>query len=177
MSDVLNFPFKPIRMLLWLFLFFILTAGFLWMGWLSLSPHFYDHSNGRYAWFGDLMHSVPVPLRAGFWVLIAAVTALGGVVFLRRWLSGIPPLSLSAQGITGFSKGFGLKQTTIPWAELGDVSVMKSNLTIAGTAIDTGGIRKPKPPTISFNTSMIGQKPNKLLERIADYRNSLSQAK
>lgn len=176
MSDELRFPFKPLRMVLWLFLFLVLTIGFSWMGWLSLNPHFYDHSNGRYAWFGDLMHSIPVPARVGFWGLIAAVNILGGVIFLRRWLSGIPPLRLSAQGVTGFSKGFGLKQTTIPWAELGDVTVMKSNLTIAGTPVDTGGIRKPRAPSISLNTSMIGQKPNKLLERIADYRNALSQA-
>ncbi|OJY04158.1 MAG: hypothetical protein BGP04_01680 [Rhizobiales bacterium 62-17] len=176
MNEALHFPFKPFRMSLWLLLFLVLAGGFAWMAWLSLNPHFYDHPHGRHAWFGELMHDFPVSVRVGFWALLAAVTAFGGGIFLRRWLSGLSPLTLSAQGITGFSKGVGLKQMTIPWQEIGNVSVMKSNLTIAGTAVDTGGIRKPKPPAITVNTSMIGQKPDKLLDRIAAYRNELQRA-
>lgn len=170
MRDELHFPFKSIRMSFWILLFLALAVGFATMAWLSLDAHFYDRSSGRYAWFGDLMRGFPLSVRVGFWILLAGVTAFGGWIFLRRWLSGLSPLTLSERGVTGFSKGIGLNQTTIPWHEISNISSINSNFTIAGTAVDTGGVRKPKPPTVTVNTSMIGLKPQKLLDRITAYR-------
>ncbi len=69
MNEALHFPFKPFRMSLWLLLFLVLAGGFAWMAWLSsLNPHFYDHPHGRHAWFGELMHDLPVSVRVGFWL-------------------------------------------------------------------------------------------------------------
>jgi hypothetical protein len=169
LRDDLQFPFKPSRMVRWLLLFLILGIGFAWMGWMSRDPHFYDRTSGRHAWFGELMHELPIGARVGLWFVLAMLALFGGGVFLRRWRSGLAPLRLSPQGITGFTKGVGLHQTTIAWNDISKVSVVQANLIITGAAVATGA-RKPKPPMIVVNTAMIGEKkPNKLLDRIAEY--------
>jgi len=171
----ITFRFSPQRMTLWAFLFAVLTAGCLWMAWRSFDPHFYDHSTGRYAWAGDLLRDSPVWLRIGVWVACALLFALGGSTFLRRWISGIAPLVLSPQGITGFT-GAGLERCTIAWRDVGNISASRSNLIVNGTPVDQGGVRRPKAPTIAVNMAMIGEKFALLMEKIRGYHASLSSA-
>jgi hypothetical protein len=176
-ADRLTFAFKPIKMLLWMALFVALALGFLWMAYASLAPNFYDStSSGRHAWVGDLLGSLPVWGRVGIWALLAALCAFGGFFYLRRWLSGLPPLAASPEGVTGFTKGFGLKQITIPWSEVTKVQEVQSNLFVYGSAVDTGGVRQPKPPVISAHLGMMGERFETVVRELETYRASLASA-
>jgi hypothetical protein len=170
-----EFHYKPVKMILWTLLFALLVAGFFFMAYLSLNPAFYDmKQSNRYMWVGETLRSFPIWARVSIWVLLGLICVLGGSIFLRRWFSGLPPLVLSAQGITGFTKGFGLARLTIPWEEVTKVQALQSNAFIYGTVMDTGGIRKPKPPLVVVHLSMIGRKFDVLIAEIASYRQRLS---
>jgi hypothetical protein len=173
----LAFRFKPLRMTLWLILFATLTLGFLWMAYASLAPGFYDSaSTGRHAWVGDMLGGLPVPARVGIWATLSALCGYFGFLLLQRWLSGLPVLAASPEGVTGFTKGIGLRQITIPWGEITRVEAIQSNLFVHGTAIDTGSVRRPKPPVVTANLSMMGESFASVTRALEAYRASLAAA-
>jgi hypothetical protein len=169
-----EFNYRPVKMTLWMLLFLSLAAGMLFMAYLSLNPSFYAvRTSGRYLWVDGFMNDLPLWGRVGIWVFFGMICTLGGYIFGQRWLSGLPPLVLSAQGVTGFKKSMGLARLTIPWGEITRMQELQSNAFIYGTVIDTGGVRKPKSPHIIVHLGMIGRKFDALLAEITEYHKKL----
>jgi hypothetical protein len=169
-----EFNYRPVKMTLWMLLFLGLATGMFFMAYLSLNPSFYGvRTSGRYLWIDAFMNDLPLWARVGIWAVLGMICAFGSYIFGQRWLSGLPPLVLSAQGVTGFKKGIGLARLTIPWGEITKMQELQSNAFIYGTVIDSGGVRKPKPPHVVVHLGMIGRNFETLLSEITDYNKKL----
>jgi hypothetical protein len=172
-SKTLEFRYKPVKMTLWIMLFAAVIAGFLFMAYASLDPDFYaTREASRYRWFGDIMGGLPVWARVSIWLALALMVMAISSIFLRRMLSGQPPLVVSSEGLTGFS-GFGVARKTIHWNDISKTQIAQSNLLIHGAPIDTGGVRKPKAPSITVHLGMIGESGESVLRKIEEFRRRL----
>ncbi len=173
----LEFRFRPVKMAIWMLFLAAIVAMMAWMSFASLDPDFYNaHETSRYRWVGELMNDLPIWLRSGFWAALAAICAWASWLFLRRWISGLPPLVASPEGVTGFVGAMGIRRLTIPWQEISKVQLVQSNLFLHGAPVDKGGIRKPKAPVIAVNLSMIGEKHPALMTKLEEYRSSTAQS-
>jgi hypothetical protein len=167
-QNVLEFRFKPVRMSIWILGFALMTLGFAWMAYASLDPDMYNaFESRRYAWVSDMFESMPIWARVAIWAALALLCGWAGFSFVRRWMSGMPVLQASAQGLTGYSSGMGLRRVTMAWNDIETVQVANSNVIFRAKSNAAAGARKHKPPVIVANLSMIGERYEQLMQKLS----------